>query len=271
MEDDKEAVKTAEALAALESPTEEVKEQPVEETESAEKPVETPDESQEAPEEPKARAFQEQRKTIAAKEARIKELEEQLTTKSAEVEPEVGPLVPKIETPVPQGQVNQNQYFNQETGEFDADGYQNAVRADAMRAANEVTNQRLEEERQTQEAYVSYPELNPSSKEFDKDLYEATSALLLQSMVKGDKVTVKEATEKALGLSKKALKEAADSGAKQELENIAAKEKATLAATASSGRASSDYSDMERLSETTRQGGAEGAEALGERLKRGGF
>jgi hypothetical protein len=261
MAEDKEAVKTAEALAATETPPVE-EEKPTEgEPETAEKPEETPEEPEVAPEKPDAKAFQ-------AMRHRIQELEKEAATKSAEV----GPLVPRIETPTPQGPevVNQNQFFNQETGEFDAVGYQNAVRADAMKAANEITELRIEEERQTQEAYVSYPALNPSVKEFDQDLYDATSAILLQSMVKGQKVTVKQAAEKALGLSKKALKEAADTGAKQELENIAAKEAAALEATASSGRATEDLSDVERLSDITRQGGPEGQAAITERLKRAG-
>lgn len=261
MAEDKEAVKTAEALAATETPPVEEEKPPQEEAEPAEKPEETPEKpTEEAPEKPDAKAFQ-------AMRHRIQELEREAATKSAEV----GPLVPRIETPTPQGEVvNQNQFFNQETGEFDAVGYQNAVRADAMKAASEITNQRIEEERQTQEAYVSYPALNPSTKEFDQDLYDATSAILLQSMVKGQKVTVKQAAEKALGLSKKALKEATETGAQQELENIAAKEAAALEATASSGRATEDRSDVERLSDITRQGGPEGQAAITERLKRAG-
>src|SRR4030043_1239762 len=113
-EEDKEAVKTAEALAATETPPVE-EEKPTEgEPETAEKPEETPDEPTEVPEKPDAKAFQAMRK-------RIKELGAQATTGSAEVEP----LVPRIETPPPQGQeVPQSQFFNAETGEFDAVGYQ---------------------------------------------------------------------------------------------------------------------------------------------------
>ena len=259
---DKEAEETAKALAEVETPTPKEEEPTQEATEPSEKSVETPEKPiEEAPEEPRdAKAFQAMRQ-------RIKELEAQV---SVEKSAEVGPLVPQLETPQ-QTTINQNQFFNQETGEFDAVGYQSAVRQEAITAANTITNQRLEEEHQTQEAIKVYPALDPSDKTFDQDLYDATSALLLQSMVKGQKITVKQAAEKALGLSKKALKEAAETGAKQAEEELAAKEAASLEATASSGRATQDMSDLELLQEKTRQGGPEGAAALSERIKRSGF
>lgn len=259
--DETEAVKTAEALAAVESPSTE-KEQPVEKTETAEKPVETPEVPQEAPEEkPDAKAFQAMRQ-------RIKELEQLTSAKTAQPEP----LVPRFESPAPVGQeVNQTQFYDPTTGEFDAIGYQNAVRNEAIRAASQVTEQRLEEERQTQEAYASYPELNPQDKNFNEDLYDVTKSLLLNSLVTGKKITAKQAVEKALGLSKKALKDAAETGAKAQLDEIAAKEAASLEATTSSGRATQDMSDIEMLSEQTRKGGNSGVDAIAERLKRSGI
>ena len=259
MAEEDEAVKTAEALSKLDSPPEKVEEQPKEEAATAEKPEETPAEPEgEAPveEKPDAKAFQAMRQ-------RIKELESQ----TAQLEP----LVPKLESPPPQVDVSQNQFYNAETGEFDAVGYQNAVRSEAIKAASEITNQRLDEEHQTNEAYASYPELNPQDKNFNSDLYDATSAILLQSMVKGTKLTAKQAVEKALGLTKKALKTASEEGAQKQLEDIAAKEAASLEATATSGRANEDMGDLEALSEQTRKGGNIGAEAIAERLKRSGF
>lgn len=265
MAEDDEAVKTADALAAVESPPTE-KEQPETKAETAEKPVQTPDEATgEAPEQPEekpdAKAFQAMRQ-------RIKELESQVgQPQTAE------PLVPRFESqPDFTGQqVNQTQFYDPTTGEFDAVGYQNAVRAEAIRAANQITEQRLDEERQTQEAYASYPQLNPNDKNFDQDLYDATSAILLQGMVKGTKITAKQAAEKALGLSSKALKEAADTGAKQTLQEIADKEAASQDVTTSSGRSGSDFSEIERLSEQTRQGGDTGLEAITKRLEQSGF
>lgn len=264
MEQEEQAVKTAEALSSLESPAKEEQEQPKTETETSEKSEETPVEAKDqAPEEqPDAKAFQAMRK-------RIKELEGQLTSKTANVEP----LVPNIESPAPavQGNVNQTQFFDPTTGEFDVVGYQNAVRQEAMNAAQAVTKRQIEEERQTREAYAAYPELDPQNKDFNQDLYDATSAIILQSMVKGTNLTAKQAAEKALGLSTKALKEAADKGAQQQMEQITAKEQASLEATANSARAQDDASDLEDLTNRTRLGGKEGQEAIAERLRRSGF
>lgn len=264
---DAEAVKTAEALAAVESPSTE-KEQPKVETEPSEKSVKTPEETKgEAPEQvdeekPDAKAFQAMRQ-------KIKELENEKSKVAAPTEP----LVPRIESqPTVVGpQITQTQFFNPETGEFDMLGYQNAVEQRAIASANAVTERRLDEERQTNEAYAKYPELNPQDKSFNEKLYNATSALLLQSMVKGNKLTVKEAAESLLGLSDKALKQAAETGAEQLQQELALKEAASLEATANSSRGDSGDTDLEALSDTTRKGGTEGANALAERLKRSGF
>lgn len=262
-----EVVKTVERLAEVDTPTpEEPKEEPKEdsqstEVETAEKPDETPTEgTEEAPADTKdAKAFAEMRN-------QIKELREQLSQR------EEAPVETNFNVPA-NTRVDVNNYYDQQTGDFDAIAYQNAVAEEARM----VARQEVEDFRQTQEAYIDYPELNPTGKSFDKKFFQATRGTLLDSMVRpseyGKQLTLKEAAEFVSGLSAKTRKQLADEGAQAALKEIAAKESASLEAGGSSGRVTNSESvgDYEALSDETKRGGREGALAAAERLKKLGI
>ena len=288
-----EVEKTAKRLAEMETPpvkepeakteeakAEEPKKEPPKEqkTETAEKPVETPvaDSEEPVPEDPKeaGRAFAQMRN-------RIKELEEQVTASKGAAE-EVAPPMPQIESPPPaQGfgqQTDINQFYNAETGEFDAARFQQSVQDTATRQASEIAKQQIEEFKQTQEAVTTYPNLDPKSKDFDREFYQAVRGKLLDSMLRpneyGNKpLTYKEAADKIIGLSDKARKELKDKGAEAAMEELATKEAASLEAAGSSGRAASTEAsgEAEFLSDETRKGGKEGAQAVARRLEKLGI
>src|SRR3990172_6351378 len=95
-EAEKEVVKTADRLAALETPTEEIKSEQPEEAETAEKLDKTPEEEVEVsvPKDPKeaGRAFAEMRNRNKELEKRLLELESQES--EAAIAPE-GPFMPQ--------------------------------------------------------------------------------------------------------------------------------------------------------------------------------
>lgn len=269
--DEKEVVKTADRLAALETPTEtpkEEKEPDQPKTETAEKPVETPEleveESLPTDTKEAGKAFAEMRR-------RNKELEEKI--KALEITPELvaepsglenyKPLeigVPSIPTGI-----ENTSFFNAETGEFDAIGYQNYVVTEARKEAQRA----VEEQRQIAEAEAAYPELKNSNTAF----YKATKGILLSSMVEGKRVTAKEAADLAASLSKKEKEQIATAGAEQAIAEIAAKEAVALEAGGNSGRAASAESaaEVEALRDASRGSSRESTEARAERLKRLGI
>jgi hypothetical protein len=288
-EAEKEVVKTADRLAALDTPTEETEETKVEtkseqpkETETAEKPDKTPEEEVEVsvPSDPKeaGRAFAEMRNKNKELEKRLSEMESQNTEVAA---PPEGPFMPPVSENQSTGiqpNVDQNQFYNDDTGEFDVVGYQNAIRTETQKLASDIAKQQVDEFRQTQEAYGSYPELDPDSKEFDKEFYRATRGMLLDSMVRPDEyggkaLSFKKAADTVLGLSAKTRKQLADQGAEKAIEEVVAKETASLEAGGNSGRAAlaESVEEQEHLSDQTRKGGKEGAQAIADRLDKLGI
>lgn len=281
MDKDKEVEKTAKGLAEVESPAtketpqaEESKEESpqVKEPETAEKPEKTPEPNVEAEE-----AQQEQSKdgkAFAKMRNRVKELEAEIAQGAEPVE-DVFPQR-QFETPsVQQTTPDTSQYMNTETGEIDPVKFQQAVQANAVQQASKVADQKLDEYQQTQEALKSYPELDPLSKDHDKEFYQTVRGKLLDSMMRpneynGKTLTYKEAADSVIGLSKKARTEVEAEGANKAMKEVADKEAASLEAGGNSGRAASAESsaDVENLSRVTRKGGREGAEAIAERLKK---
>lgn len=232
MSEEQEVVKTADRLAALDTPTETEEPKQPEESETAEKPVKTPEEPvDDLPNDPReaGKAFAEMRR-------RNKELEQRLAEIPEPVE-EVASTPfyqPSIENPIVQP-IDPTVY-NPQTGDFDPVAYQRQVTQQAQQEAARAADQRIDEYRQTQEVESAYPQMKPGTKDFDKDLYEATKAVLLNSMVEGKKVTAKQAVEKLLNISSKQRKELVEQAEEQVVENITAKEAASLSASGNSGR-----------------------------------
>lgn len=283
-EDEKEVVKTAERLAEVDTPTPKEESPQPKETETAEKPVETPAEpeaEEEAlPQDAKeaGKAFQEMRKRTKELEAKLKELETKAAPVAEEREPVANPFFENQPTYVGNNQPDVNQFIDPNTGEFDAVSYTRFVNDNATRAAAETARQQVEEYRQTQEAYSSYPELNPEAKEFDTDFYRATRGLLLDSMVRpneynGKTLTLKQAADQVLGLSAKARKQVAEEATNRAMQEVASKEATSLEAGGNSGRVASAESDAqyEFLKEASKGGSPESTRARAERLDKLGI
>jgi len=277
---DTEAIKTAERLAEAEgTPAAKTEKSPkAEKTETAEKPEKTPEtqaeEAEDVPKDPKeaGKAFSSMRRRLKDQEAEIEKLR---VLKEAE-----SPASPFMGQPggvESQPQVNLgvtpniDKFYDPTTGEFDAGGFQQHVTSEARQAAS----QQIDEFRQTQEAVGAYPELDPNSKNHDKEFYQAVRGRLLDSMLRpneygGKVLSYKEAADRVSGLNQKARKQVESEGAEKAMEEVAAKEAVGLEATSSSGRAAQaeSVSETERLSEETRKGGKEGSAAIAERLNK---
>ena len=264
-DDEQEVVKTAERLAELETPpTEEKPTQP--EPETSEKTEQTPEpkvEEESLPNDPKeaGKAFAEMRNRLKEQEAKLKELS---TPKEevAEVETDFENYQAPVNFGVPpiNSGLENTQFFNQDTGEFDAVGYQNFVVTEARKEAQKA----VEEQRQVAEAEAAYPELRNQKSAF----YQATKGILLTSLVEGRKVTAKQAADLAASLSSKEKAEIATQSADKALAEIAAKEAASLEAGGNSGRGANAESaaEVEALRDASRGSSPEATRARAERL-----
>lgn len=263
-DDEQEVVKTAERLAELETPPTE--EKPTQtETETSEKTEQTPEpkvEEESLPNDPKeaGKAFAEMRNRLKEQDARLKELStpKEEVAEVTDFENYQAPMnfgVPPISTGL-----ENTQFFNSDTGEFDAVGYQNFVIAEARKEANRA----VEEQRQVAEAEAAYPELRNQKSAF----YQATKGILLSGMVEGKKITAKQAADLAASLSSKEKQEIATQSEQKALADIAAKESASLEAGGNSGRSASAESaaEVEALRDASRGSSPEATRARAERL-----
>ncbi len=262
-DDEQEVVKTAERLAELDTPP--VEEKPTQpEPETSEKTEQTPEPvvEESLPNDPKeaGKAFAEMRNKLKEQEAKLKEL----STPKEVAEDE--PVFENYQAPVnfgvpsiPTGLEN-TQFFNQDTGEFDAVGYQNFVVTEARKEANRA----VEEQRQVAEAEAAYPELKNQKSAF----YQATKGILLSGMVEGKKITAKQAADLAASLSSKEKAEIATQSADKTLAEIAAKEAVALEAGGNSGRSASAESaaEVEALRDASRGSSPDATRARAERL-----
>jgi hypothetical protein len=125
------------------------------------------------------------------------------------------------------------------------------------------------QEKEDQEAYEAHPEINPTSKEFNKNLRDVTASIMLRSMIHpeefGNKqLSHKEAGDKAKELVSKIAGNAKQQGAIEAIEQLSPKEQASLEAAGSNNRTVTDLSDLRKR---TQRGDDN---ALMERLKRVG-
>lgn len=139
----------------------------------------------------------------------------------------------------------------------------------AARAEQAVSEIRKDQE--AREAYVTYPEANPDSKDYDKKLATLASGIILQSMLTpqefgGKQFSLKEAYDYLKAdTNNAAIEEAKKEGALQAIEQLTPKEQASLEATGTSGRRSDVGSSHETLQQRTRKGDLD---AIAERMNR---
>lgn len=117
--------------------------------------------------------------------------------------------------------------------------------ARAVRAEQAVTNyirqqQAVEEDKQTREAFTTYPELNPGGGNFDKEMHRRTRSILLDSMMNptdydGRALTFKEAADMAKSQTDKEATQLEKKVEGQRQESLANKEEASLEATGKTG------------------------------------
>lgn len=155
--------------------------------------------------------------------------------------------------------------YNPETGEINEQAFVETQRQayDAQQRAQraEELAQKTIQDTEARETFQAHPELNPDSKDFDKELHVATRRILLDSMLNPDdygsrQISFKEAGDLAKMASEKFLAEARKKGAQEAIDNLAPKEQASLEAQGTPGRRN-DITDLEELRQRTRKGDAD--------------
>lgn len=164
--------------------------------------------------------------------------------------------------------------YDPETGllnEQAFDDVQQRARAAEERAARaEQAISNLYEDQQKRETFSVHPELDPSSKSFNKDLHVATRRILMDSMVNpddygGKQLSFKEAADLAKGLPKTVVEQVKKEAVSEALEQLTPKEQASLEATGSPDRRSEVETPLPNLRERSRKGDLD---AIVERLKK---
>lgn len=127
----------------------------------------------------------------------------------------------------------------------------------AVQAEQAISN--FYTEQQTREALVAHPELDSTSKSFDKQFHIATRALLMDSMVNpgdyGDEqLTYKEAADRAKELRKVQVDQVRKQAASEAIEQLSPKEQATLEATGNPTRRNEVNDSLPDLQQKTRKG-----------------
>ncbi len=155
---------------------------------------------------------------------------------------------PKVEDFIQTDPVSGEQYVNEDKLKSAInDAGQRATRAETAVQSYIKQQQQTEEKKQTEEAYASYPDLDPKSEKYDANLSRVTRANLLDSMMnpndyKGRALTFKEAADLASGKASQktmeqqakeketAEKEANEAKEKEKQEKLEAKQQATAGA-----------------------------------------
>ena len=179
----------------------------------------------------------------------------------------------KIRTPQPTQQAQPQQpaslpeYYNPDTGEVDViklEQQNQQMRQQFQQLSQTVQGINDEnQEKQEQEAFASYPELNPSGSKFNQDFHNAVSGYLTNTLLKGEKVSFKSAADKIAGLSNREIKKAEKAGVTKALEQLSPKEQAALEA---QGRSDKKLPTVD-LADLRRRTAAGDESAIYERLK----
>lgn len=160
-------------------------------------------------------------------------------------------------------------YFNPETGEINVDKLEarNRQLESQLQQLSGTVKSITEKEQiqQEQEAYASYPELNPNNgNKFNQVLHRAVTGYLTDAYLRGENPTMKQAADAINGIRAKDIKEAEKKGATQAMQQLTPKEQASLEATGRSDRRTEVIGNLERLQQRSREGDFN---AIAERLK----
>lgn len=122
------------------------------------------------------------------------------------------------------------------------------------------------EEAEAKEAYDAHPDLNPTSKEFNKELHDFTTAIILKERyMNGNDLTFKQAADKAKEAIAKIVGDAKGEGAEEAIKQLDAKEQASLSVTGASNKRTDNLDELRIRSRMT---GEQGVEAMMQRMKR---
>lgn len=173
-----------------------------------------------------------------------------------------------------QQQQQQKPLYDQTTG------YVDVQELERMRTQTEAANKKAEkaqrelerfvQQQQEREAYEAYPDLNPSSRDFNDDLHKAVRAMVTDSILNpreygGDELTMKAAADRLMGLSNKEVKKIAKEAKQEALTELTPKEQASLEASGRPDRRNEMPSESHQdLADRTRRGDLD---AVIERLK----
>ena len=160
-----------------------------------------------------------------------------------------------------------------ETGYINEQALTDAQRlAQEAKREAEATRQQWQAYQQDQEdkqVFGVYPELNPDTKGFNKELHNLTSAMMLSSMVNpdewGGQLSFMDAASKAKSILDKGTDAAKREGAQEALAQLTPKEQASLEVDGNSGRRAALQQDTTDLARRTRRGDLD---AIVERMRR---
>lgn len=133
-----------------------------------------------------------------------------------------------------------------------------AAKAEEAAAKADTKLEKFIAQQQEAEAYVSYPELNTKSKEYDKNFANMARALITDSIMNpkdhGGELTLKQAADRLKGVSARELAKAEQAGKEKAVEELTPKEQASLEASGRSDMRNETEYDYNDLRTMTRRG-----------------
>lgn len=200
-----------------------------------------PQETQEvAPDNVESSMTEEQRRAFQEQRLEIKRLKEESEAR-VKTESAFDAFRPKQ---VPSVELNQNQFIDPVTGDFDWSRYNQQVVANANQVAGVQANQVVNEKLDEYQARNQFPEVfaNPEAEQETADLWVAAK-------LRGENVSISDIAKKVANRFSKTVSKAEKVGAEKVLNELTPKEQASLSAQSNNGTQSvaSDNSDASRL------------------------
>ena len=201
--------------------------------------------------------FEKMRKRYAEERAKREYYENMFTTLKTQPQKEQEEEVAPIYDPNT-GLLNENVLTDIQRKTFEAE--KRARAAEAAIKEYEQNRQKEAYERENQETYKEFPELDKKNKKlFNQELHVETRKLMFDSMLnpddyKGKNLSFIEAAKLAKQRIGSTLDEARKEGATEAIEKLTPKEQASLDAVGSPGRRNEVGQDLETLRQRTRAG-----------------
>lgn len=141
--------------------------------------------------------------------------------------------------------------------------------AEGLRSDYQTRERERTEKIEAEEAYNAHPDLKPGSKEFNKELHDFTTAIILQERyLNGNELTFKEAGDRAKASISKIVGNAREEGARETQAQLEAKDFASVETTGSPNKAQQAETNLETLRRLSRTGSPKGEAAMLERISR---